>query len=40
LQKLQQVDELQKRLNDQKKRLDDMQEAARRAGLGNSIYEP
>ena len=35
-----QVEQMQKQLDQQKKRLEDMQEAARRAGFGNSVYDP
>jgi predicted ribosome quality control (RQC) complex YloA/Tae2 family protein len=39
-QKLQQVEQLQAQLEDQKKRLEDMQEAARQQGYGSSVYDP
>jgi hypothetical protein len=35
-----QLDQMEKQLEQQKKRLSDMQEAARRAGFGNSVYDP
>jgi anionic cell wall polymer biosynthesis LytR-Cps2A-Psr (LCP) family protein len=34
------VERLQKQLAEQKKKLEDMQESARKAGLGSSVYEP
>jgi chromosome segregation ATPase len=34
------VQRLQKQLDEQKKQLEDMQESARKAGLGSSVYEP
>lgn len=38
--KQQEVERLQAQLDDQKKRLEDMQESARRQGYGSSVYEP
>lgn len=38
--KLQQIERWETQLNDQKKRLEEMQEAARRQGYGNSVYDP
>ena len=35
-----QVQRMQDQLDEQKKRLDEMQEAARKDGFGNSVYEP
>jgi len=40
LQKLQFVEQQQKQLDAQRKRLEDMQDAARRAGLGSAVYDP
>ena len=40
LQKLQYVDQQQKRIDEQIRRLQNMQEAARRAGLGSAVYDP
>jgi hypothetical protein len=34
------VQRMQKQLDEQKKQLEDMQESARKAGLGSSVYEP
>jgi hypothetical protein len=34
------VERLQKQLGDQKQKLEEMQESARKAGLGSSVYEP
>jgi hypothetical protein len=34
------VERLQKQLEEQKQKLENMQESARKAGLGNSVYEP
>jgi hypothetical protein len=34
------VEQMQKQLDQQKKQLEDMQESARKAGLGSSVYEP
>jgi hypothetical protein len=34
------VQRIQKQLDEQKKQLEDMQEQARKAGLGSSVYEP
>jgi predicted RNase H-like nuclease (RuvC/YqgF family) len=34
------VERMQKQLDEQKKQLEDMQESARKAGLGSSVYEP
>lgn len=39
-QKLQQEENLKFQLNQLRKRLEDMQEAARRQGYGNSVYDP
>ena len=38
--KQQQVERMQAQLDGQKKRLEEMQESARRQGYGNSVYEP
>ena len=38
--KLQEVEALQKQLAEQQKRLELMQEAARRSGLGSAVYDP
>jgi hypothetical protein len=38
--KQQEVERLQAQLEDQKKRLEDMQESARRQGYGSSVYDP
>jgi hypothetical protein len=38
--KQEKVAQMQQQLEEQKKRLDEMQEAARRAGMGNGIYDP
>lgn len=38
--KQQQVDKIRAQLEDQKKRLVDMQESARQQGYGNSVYDP
>lgn len=38
--KQQEVERLQAQLEDQKKRLEDMQETARRQGYGSSVYDP
>lgn len=35
-----QLDQMEKQLEQQKKRLADMQESARKAGFGNSVYDP
>ena len=40
LEKQQEVEHMQKQLAEEKKRLEQMQEAARRAGLGNAVYDP
>jgi hypothetical protein len=40
VQKQDEVQRMQKQLDDQKKQLEDMQESARKAGLGSSVYEP
>jgi hypothetical protein len=40
LEKLLSVDQLRTQLEDQKKRLLDMQESARRQGYGNAVYDP
>jgi hypothetical protein len=34
------VQRMQKQLDEQKRKLEDMQESARKAGLGSSVYEP
>ena len=39
-QKQEEVQRMQKQLDEQKKQLEDMQESARKAGLGSSVYEP
>jgi hypothetical protein len=39
-QKQQQLDGLRKQLDREKKKLEDAQEAARKAGFGNSVYDP
>jgi len=39
-QKQEQVQRMQDQLDQQKKRLDDMQEAARKDGFGNAVYDP
>jgi hypothetical protein len=38
--KQQQIERMQAQLEEQKKRLDEMQESARRQGYGSSIYDP
>jgi predicted RNase H-like nuclease (RuvC/YqgF family) len=38
--KQEQVERLQKQLDEQKHKLEDMQESARKAGLGSAVYEP
>jgi hypothetical protein len=38
--KQEEVQRMQKQLDEQKKQLEDMQESARKAGLGSSVYEP
>ena len=40
IQKQDEVQRMQKQLDEQKKQLEDMQEQARKAGLGSSVYEP
>jgi predicted RNase H-like nuclease (RuvC/YqgF family) len=40
IEKQQQVERLEAQLNDQKKRLEEMQETAKRQGYGNSVYDP
>jgi predicted RNase H-like nuclease (RuvC/YqgF family) len=40
LEKQKQVQQMQKQLDTQKKKLEDMQEAARKAGFGSSVYDP
>ena len=40
VQKQDEVQRMQKQLDDQKKKLEDMQESARKAGLGSSVYDP
>lgn len=40
VQKQDEAQRMQKTLEDQKKQLEDMQESARKAGLGSSVYEP
>ena len=39
-QKMEQVQRMQDQLDDQKQRLDQMQEAARKDGFGNAVYDP
>ncbi|MFY9951257.1 MAG: hypothetical protein WA261_20325 [Candidatus Sulfotelmatobacter sp.] len=39
-QKQQQVERMQAQLEEQKKRLDEMQESARKQGYGSSVYDP
>jgi predicted RNase H-like nuclease (RuvC/YqgF family) len=38
--KQEEVERMQNQLNEQKQKLEDMQESARKAGLGSSVYEP
>ncbi|HWY19715.1 MAG TPA: hypothetical protein VNX26_00760 [Candidatus Acidoferrum sp.] len=38
--KQQQVERMQAQLDEQKKRMEEMQEAARKQGYGNSVYDP
>jgi hypothetical protein len=38
--KQEEVQRLQKQLDEQKKQLEDMQDSARKSGLGSSVYEP
>jgi uncharacterized coiled-coil protein SlyX len=40
VQKQDEVQRMQKQLDEQKKKLEEMQESARKAGLGSSVYEP
>jgi chromosome segregation ATPase len=40
VQKQDEVQRMQKQLDEQKQKLEDMQESARKAGLGSSVYEP
>jgi predicted RNase H-like nuclease (RuvC/YqgF family) len=40
VQKQNEVRRMQKQLDEQKKQLEDLQESARKAGLGSSVYEP
>ena len=40
VEKLASVQRMQQQLDQQKERLQDMQESARKAGLGSSVYEP
>jgi len=40
MQKQQRAQQMQVQLDEQKQRLEDMQEAARRAGFGNAVYDP
>lgn len=40
LRKQQEARQMQKQLDEQKKKLEDMQEAARREGFGNKVYDP
>jgi hypothetical protein len=40
IRKQDEVERTQKQLDQQKKQLEDMQESARKAGLGSSVYEP
>src|ERR1700685_1328771 len=40
IEKLASVQRMQQQLDEQKQKLEDMQESARKAGLGNAVYEP
>jgi hypothetical protein len=40
IKKQDEVQRMQKQLDEQKKQLEDLQESARKAGLGSSVYEP
>jgi hypothetical protein len=40
LEKQKQAQQMQKQLDEQKKKLEDMQEAARKAGFGSAVYDP
>jgi hypothetical protein len=40
IEKLASVQRMQQQLDEQKQQLEDMQESARKAGLGNAVYEP
>jgi predicted RNase H-like nuclease (RuvC/YqgF family) len=40
VQKQDEVQRMQKQLDEQKKKLEDMQDSARKAGLGSAVYEP
>jgi hypothetical protein len=40
IQKQDQAQQMQKQLDEAKKKLEDMQEAARKQGFGNSVYDP
>jgi len=40
IQKQEEVQRMQQQLDQQKKRLDEMQEGARRDGYGNAVYDP
>lgn len=40
IQKQDEVQRMQAQLDEQKKKLDDIEEAARKAGYGNAVYEP
>jgi hypothetical protein len=40
VEKLASVQRMQQQLDQQKQKLEDMQESARKAGLGNAVYEP
>jgi chromosome segregation ATPase len=40
LKKQDEAERMQKQLDEQKQKLEDMQESARKAGLGSSVYEP
>ena len=40
IQKQEEVQRVQKQLDEQKKKLEEMQEGARKAGLGSSVYDP
>jgi hypothetical protein len=40
IEKLASVQRMQQQLDEQKQQLEDMQESARKAGLGSSVYEP
>ena len=40
IQKQEEVQRMQKQLDDQKKKLEELQEGARQAGLGSAVYDP